>query len=101
MEGWGNLPEFLRMIFALLFVVALMGGFAYLLKRLGLNGAMAANEGKTKKRLKLIETLQLDARRRLVLVQRDDVQHLLIIGANEESVIETGITPPDNDDDVS
>ena len=89
------MPEFLRMLAALLFVLGLMGGLVIALKKMGLNGAVEA--APKQKRLRVIEALALDARRRLVLIQRDDVQHLVILGANEETVIETGIKPQDND----
>lgn len=88
--------EYLKVIAALAFVLALMGGLAIVLKRLGLSGSLPV-EGK-RKRLKMIEALPVDARRKLVLVQRDDVQHMILIGGNTDIVIETGIKPPDNDD---
>lgn len=96
MDGSEQIPELLRMLLALLFVIGLMGGLALLLKRLGLSGAVDT-VGKGDKRLKIIEALPMDAKRKLVLIQRDDVQHLLIISTNEETVIETGIKPPDNE----
>jgi flagellar protein FliO/FliZ len=87
--SWTELPQILRLIAALAFVVALMGGLALLLKKLGLS-APVTPAGK-RKRLKLVESLPLDARRRLVLIQRDNKQHLVILGANGETVIETDI----------
>ncbi len=92
MDQFGDAPSLFKMLFALAFVVALMGGLALLLKRLGLSGALPASKGGS--RLKLLESLPLDARRRLVLLQRDNIQHLLILGASTEIVIETGIVPP-------
>lgn len=92
------LPEFIRMIAALAFVLALIGGLALLMKKLGFSGAAVQSQGK-KKRLKVIESLPLDARRRLVIVQRDDVQHVILLGGNTESVVETGVPAPDNDSD--
>jgi len=35
----------------------------------------------------------LDARRRAVLIQRDDKQHLVILGHSSETVVETNIKP--------
>lgn len=87
---WDSLPDIVRLFLALGFVLGLMAGLVYLLKRMGLAGAMGNIPGK-KARLKLLETLPLDARRRLVLIQRDDIQHLVILGANGETVVETGI----------
>ncbi|MBX2835060.1 MAG: flagellar biosynthetic protein FliO [Micavibrio sp.] len=96
MDDAGGLYEYLRMFAALLFVLGLMGGFALIVKKLGLGGVQAQNIT-AKKRLKLIESMQIDARRRVVIIQRDDIQHLLMIGANGETVIETDIKPVDND----
>lgn len=87
-------PALLKMIVALVFVLGLMGGLALIMRRLGLSGRISAPGEKA--RLKLIESIPLDNRRRLVLVQRDDVQHLVIFGPNDETVIETGIAAPDN-----
>ena len=33
----------------------------------------------------------LDARRRLILIRRDDVEHLLVVSPTSETVIERGI----------
>ncbi len=90
-----ELPQIFKALAALVFVLSLMGGLALAMKKLGLSGA-APIQGKTK-RLKLIEVLPLDRARKLAIVQRDDVQHLIILGGNNECVVETGIKPPDNE----
>ena len=81
---------------ALTFVLILMGGLVLALKKLGLTGALPAQLGN--KRLKLIEVLSLDGRRKVAIIQRDDVQHLILLGGNDETVIETGFKPVDNKD---
>jgi hypothetical protein len=43
------------------------------------------------KRLTLIERTALDGGRRLLLVRRDDVEHLILIGGPIDLVVETGI----------
>lgn len=91
MDPFGEAPSFFKMLAALLLVIGLMGGLALILKRLGLSGALPATT--RPKRLRLIEALPLDARRRLVLIERDSVQHLVILGPNAETVIETNIPP--------
>ena len=93
MDFLANLPDFLRMVLALGFVVALMGGLALIVRKLGLGGVVPATPGS--KRLKIVERLSLDARRQLVLLQRDDVTHLVILNPNGDSVIETGIKSDD------
>ena len=43
------------------------------------------------KRLGVVETAPVDARRKLLLVRRDNVEHLIIVGGPVDMVIETGI----------
>jgi flagellar protein FliO/FliZ len=85
-----DLPDFVRMLVALVIVIAMMGGLALLLKKTGLSGAQP--EQASAKRLRVLEKMPLDARRQLVLLQRDDVQHLVILSASGETVIETAIS---------
>ncbi len=48
--------------------------------------------GRRGSRLGISEYREIDKQRRLVLVRRDGVEHLLLIGGNEDLVVETGIT---------
>jgi flagellar protein FliO/FliZ len=84
------MTDLARMIGALVFVLALIGLAAWLMRRFG----PAMRLGRTG-RLGLIETIALDSRRRLVLVRRDDVEHLLMIGGAGDLVIESGINTAD------
>ena len=47
--------------------------------------------GRKGSRLGISEYYELDKTRRLVLVRRDDVEHLMLIGGNQEVVIESSI----------
>lgn len=80
--------DYLRFVTALIFVVALMGGFYLILKRLGINGPQIPQ---SKKRLRIVEILPLDSRRRAMLLQCDDKEHLVILGPTGETVVETRI----------
>jgi flagellar protein FliO/FliZ len=80
-----------RFALALVAVLGLIGVVAVVARRLGLVSVAALNRGGN--RVKVIETTAIDARRRLVLVRRDDAEHLLLLGANGETVVETGIRP--------
>ncbi|MCC7304976.1 MAG: FliO/MopB family protein [Alphaproteobacteria bacterium] len=82
-----DLPQILRVIAALAFVLALMGGLTIFLRKYGFSGPNM----NSRKRLKLVETLPLDSRRRLAIVQCDEKQHLVILGPNSETVIESNI----------
>ena len=42
-------------------------------------------------RISIADFLDIDKGHRLVLVRRDNVEHLLIIGSNGDTVVETGI----------
>ncbi len=81
--------DYLRFIASLLFVLALMGGLWIALKKLGLSGAPMT--GGQQRRLKVIESLPIDARRRAIILQRDNTQHLVILGPTGETVVETDI----------
>lgn len=87
--------DYLKFFAALIFVLSLMGGLAFILKRLGLGRAGMISPAK--KRLKIIEILPVDARRKAVLMQRDDTQHLVLLGPSGETVIETNIKAPKDD----
>jgi flagellar protein FliO/FliZ len=49
---------------------------------------------KPEKRVYVTEQYNIDGKRRLVLVRRDDVEHLIMTGGPVDVVIETGIAPP-------
>src|SRR5262245_36458959 len=97
MEAAGDLPQIIRLVLALAFVLALMGGFALLVKKLGLTNNAIPRPGK---RLKFVESLPLGPRHRAVLIQRDDKQHLVILGPNGETVVETDIAPKDENEAI-
>ena len=86
--------ELLNTFLALAFVLALMGLLALMARRMGLS--QNAPGGKNK-RLRVIETLPLDHKRKAVLLARDDKQHLVILGPNGETVVETQIQSREND----
>ncbi len=47
--------------------------------------------GRTGMRLGIVEYLEIDENRRLVLVQRDETEHLLLIGGQHDLLVEGGI----------
>jgi len=46
------------------------------------------------KRLAVIDVTSVDQKRQLVLIRRDNVEHLVMIGGAQDMVVETGIEPP-------
>jgi flagellar protein FliO/FliZ len=82
----------LRFIFALAFVLALIGLVAWIARRLRLVCPLVSARRAT--RLAVVEVLSLDQRRRLVLLRRDDREHLLLLGPSGDVVIEAGTQAP-------
>lgn len=78
---------------ALVLVLGLIMALAWLLRRYGLGEGARSALGR-KKRLTTIEAATVDARHRLVLVRRDDVEHLLFVGPGDSFVVERGIPAP-------
>jgi len=88
--------DYLKFLAALILVLSLMGGLAFILKKLGYGqgSILSPKLSKNQKRLKIVEILPLDARRKAVLLQRDDTQHLVLLSSSGETVVETNIKAP-------
>lgn len=87
-----------QFILALLFVLALIGVLANLARRFGLAPMARGHAGKGR-RLGVSEFLPLDGKRKAVLLRRDGVEHLIILSATSETVVEGNIVPPEDDAD--
>lgn len=84
----------IQSLLALAFVIALLAAFAYGIKRLGLIARVTVDQdGEQKRRLNIVEILPVDAKRRLVLIRRDDKEHLIMLGAERDLLIEQNIDP--------
>lgn len=77
----------LRFVLAFAFVLSLIGLMAVVMKKYG-RGQMFSR-GKEGGRLDVLEVRYIDARRKLVLVRRDHVEHLLLLADGRELVVET------------
>ena len=84
--------DYLKFIAALILVLSMMGGLAFILKKLGLDRGGNLMSGK--RRLKLVEILSLDTKNKVALIQCDDKQHLVLLNINGTSIIDNNITPP-------
>lgn len=82
---------YLRTLLVLVFVLGLITGLAWLLRRFG-SGRFAMRPVH-KRRLDVVEILALDSRRKLALVRCDGTEHLLLIGGATDLVIEQNATP--------
>ncbi|MCB9994161.1 MAG: flagellar biosynthetic protein FliO [Hyphomicrobiaceae bacterium] len=75
----------LSLIIVLLLIVAAV----WLLKVLfNATGRIGRNSNK---RLAIIDSIPVDSKRNLVLVRRDQVEHLLLVGGGQDVAVETGI----------
>lgn len=86
-----DLASYTRFIAALLFVLALIGALAWAARRFGLVARATVGRKTKTRRLDITEVLPVDARRRLVLLRRDDTEHLILLGPERDILIETGI----------
>jgi flagellar protein FliO/FliZ len=85
-----NLPLAARFFIAFLVVLALIGVTAWLVRRFSANRLGGGARGR-QPRLAVIDAASVDGRRRLVLIRRDNTEHLLMIGGPTDIVIEPNI----------
>lgn len=82
-----DLIDYGRFLAALLFVLGLIALVAWLARRFRLGMGPAPGPAR---RLAVLETLPLDARRKLVLIRCDETEHLLLLGADGNRLVERG-----------
>lgn len=76
-------------VLALVAVLALAVLGLWLLK-LTMKGTSTLGRGRNR-RLGVVEQLQIDARRQVLIIRRDDVEHVIMTGGGQDLVVETGI----------
>jgi flagellar protein FliO/FliZ len=81
----------LTFFFAFVVVLALIGVVAWLIRRFASNRLGTNTNRGRMPRLAVIDAAAVDGRRRLVLVRRDNVEHLLMIGGPTDIVVEPNI----------
>lgn len=85
-------PEgYLRFVLALVFVLALIGILAVIARRLGMGFPAHAIKPSGTRRIGVVEVSPLDSRRKLVLIRRDNTEHLIILSPTDETVVERNI----------
>jgi len=88
----------LYVLFFALLVLAVLAGLWVMRNSLGGQSPMVAIFGsRPERRLAVVEHASVDGRRRLVLVRRDNVEHLIMTGGPVDVLIETGIEPTRDD----
>lgn len=79
----------LQSVFALVFVLCLIGLISILLRKyssLRLSSRISGKKG----RISITDATVIDSKRKLVLIRRDDIEHLILLG-DKDIVIESGI----------
>lgn len=82
--------EYLKYIVGLLIVLGLIGLVTLLARKFGMVPRADRKPG-SPKRLSVTDVISIDAKRRLVLVKRDDREHLLLLGPERDLVVERNI----------
>lgn len=83
--------EYLRYVLVLIFVLGLILLLAWALRRFGAGGLTRPG---SRRRLHVVETAVAGPRHRLVLVRRDQTEHLLLLGPTGDLIVEHGIAAP-------
>src|SRR5688500_14098022 len=89
-EMFSDMPQAAKFIAAFVVVLALIGLTAWLVRRFGSNRLGGSARGR-QPRLAVIDAANVDGRRRLVLIRRDNVEHLMMIGGPNDVVVEPNI----------
>ena len=79
---------------AILAIVAGLGVLAAVLARAYMSGTSPSEiffKARPEPRIEVIEQAPVDGKRKLLLIRRDDVEHLVMTGGPVDVVIETGI----------
>ena len=83
------------LVLGVAFVAAAIVAGAFIVRNMSRGTGFAALFApNSAKRIDIVEQLAIDAKRKLVLVRRDDVEHLVMTGGPADSVIESGIGAP-------
>ena len=89
-----DITALLRTLGGLGVVLGMLGAALWIVRRydIALPGRVGAGVG-SGRRVAVIERVQLDAKGSLVLMRRDDREHLFVLLPDRVAVIETGIAP--------
>lgn len=82
--------QYLKYILGLLVVLGLIALVTLIARKFGMVPRVDRKPG-SPKRLSITDMLSIDAKRRLVLVRRDDTEHLLLLGPERDLVVEQDI----------
>jgi len=80
--------SWVRFLVATVTVVGLLGLLGVAMKTVADRGWLVRVK-RPERRLKIVESLPLDSRWRLVIVQCDDTEHLLLLGPGQDRLVDT------------
>jgi flagellar biogenesis protein FliO len=80
-----------KFIGAFLAVLAAIALAAYLVRRFGVGALAGKTQRNRQQRLAVIDSADIDIRRKLIIVRRDNVEHLLLIGGPTDVLVESNI----------
>jgi flagellar protein FliO/FliZ len=86
-----ELPRPASLVIAFLVVAVLIGVTTWLVRRFGANRLGGSAGRRQPRRLAVIDAAQVDKSRSVVLIRRDNIEHLLMIGGPTDMVIEPNI----------
>lgn len=89
-----SLPEVsapLRVLIVLVVVIALIVLIAWIVRRYGADRFAGPGARGRQPRLGVVDQIDMDSRRKLVIVRRDNVEHLVMIGGPTDVVVEQNI----------
>jgi hypothetical protein len=85
-----ELPTPVNFVIAFVVVLVLIGAATWLVRRFGATRLDAAGRSR-QPRLAVVDATAIDSRRKLVIIRRDNTEHLLMIGGPTDVVVETNI----------
>src|SRR5579883_2613434 len=91
MSFFGGMPFPVQFFLAFVIVLALIGVTAWAVRRFGSGRLGGVGLRGRQPRLAVIDYASVDGRRRLILIRRDNVEHLLMIGGPTDVVVEPNI----------
>jgi flagellar protein FliO/FliZ len=89
-ETWSGMPLPVQFLLSFLVILGVIGAIWWSVRRFG-SGRLGANTRGRQPRLAVIDYASVDNRRRLILVRRDNIEHLLMIGGPTDIVVEPNI----------
>jgi flagellar protein FliO/FliZ len=86
-----DMPLAVRFFLAFLIVLGLIGATVWAVRRFGAGRLGGAGTRARQPRLAVVDHASVDSRRRLILVRRDNIEHLVLIGGPTDVIVEANI----------